>query len=67
MEEQIVIGDRLAVAGADGKPEAIVEVTGIVSRESGVTYEVRRVGSKRRPKPTHAAELFRLRVMADPG
>lgn len=47
MNEQISVGDRLVMNGADGKPEAVVEVTGVMQRADGPAYEVRPLRSKR--------------------
>ncbi len=60
MEESISIGDRLVMNGADGKPEKVVEVTGIVHRADGPSYEVRPLGSKR-ARFVATAELGRIR------
>ena len=35
MEEQIVIGDRVVQVGADGKPERVVEVCGVLAEVPG--------------------------------
>lgn len=60
MEEQIVIGDRVVQVGADGKPERVVEVCGVLLREGGATYEVRVPGAKRVSRDVAGSELRRI-------
>lgn len=59
METQISIGDVVVSVGADGKPERLVEVRGVISRAEGQTYEVGVPGAKRSRTVTRA-ELLRL-------
>ncbi len=61
MEEQILIGDRVVIAGADGRPERLVEVVAVISRAEGSSYEVRVPGAKRK-HVVEASEVFRLRA-----
>lgn len=60
MEEQIEIGTRVVRVGADGKPERVVEVCGVLHRESGTAYEVRAPGAKRVSRDVAGSELRRI-------
>lgn len=60
MEEQIEIGSRVVQVGEDGKPERVVEVCGVLHRESGTAYEVRVPGAKRVSRDVPAGELRRI-------
>lgn len=60
MEESIVIGDRVVQVGADGLPERVVEVCGVLVRSTGTAYEVRVPGAKRVSRDVPACELRRV-------
>ena len=66
MLEEIAIGDRLVMAGKDGKPERVVEVTGVMARADGPAYEVRPLTSKR-ARFVATAELYRVAPLAKVG